>query len=81
MHMQFGGMYHDYKGNQIAGWNRLTQELIDNGTYVTGTAQSPGYGWRRQDLAPGVFCPSAALVELRPSCPVRFDRSDPGDGT
>jgi iron complex outermembrane receptor protein len=39
MHLQFGGMYHDFKGNQIAGWNRLTQELIDNGTYVTGTAQ------------------------------------------
>jgi len=32
----FGGMYHDYEGNQIAGWNRLTQELIDHGTYVTG---------------------------------------------
>ena len=39
LHMQFGGMYHDYKGNQVAGWNRLTQDLIDNGTYITGTAQ------------------------------------------
>jgi len=37
--LQFGGMYHDYKGNQVAGWNRLTQDLIDNGTYITGTAQ------------------------------------------
>jgi len=37
--MQFGGMYHDYEGNQVAGWNRLTQDLIDNGTYLTGTAQ------------------------------------------
>ncbi|MES2603325.1 MAG: TonB-dependent receptor [Pseudomonadota bacterium] len=37
--IEFGGMYHDYDGNQVAGWNRLTQELIDNGTYVTGTAQ------------------------------------------
>ena len=37
--MQFGGMYHDYTGNQVAGWNRLTQDLIDNGTYITGTAQ------------------------------------------
>ena len=35
--LQFGGMYHKYEGNQIAGWNRLTQDLIDNGTYVTGT--------------------------------------------
>jgi iron complex outermembrane recepter protein len=37
--IEFGGMYHDYSGNQVAGWNRLTQELIDNGTYLTGTAQ------------------------------------------
>ncbi|MBT3425322.1 MAG: TonB-dependent receptor plug domain-containing protein [Gammaproteobacteria bacterium] len=34
--IQFGGMYHDYKGAQNAGWNRLTQDLIDNGTYITG---------------------------------------------
>ncbi len=36
-HLQFGGMYHDHTGNQIAGWNRLTQDLIDHGTYVTGS--------------------------------------------
>ena len=35
--LQFGGMYHEYEGNQNAGWNRLTQDLIDNGTYVTGS--------------------------------------------
>ena len=35
--LQFGGMWHDYKGSQNAGWNRLTQNLIDNGTYITGT--------------------------------------------
>ena len=39
LHVQFGGMYHDFLGNQVAGWNRLSQDLIDNGTYVTGTAQ------------------------------------------
>ncbi|MEM6710627.1 MAG: TonB-dependent receptor plug domain-containing protein, partial [Pseudomonadota bacterium] len=37
LRLQFGGMYHDYAGNQIAGWNRLTQDLIDNGTYITGS--------------------------------------------
>jgi iron complex outermembrane receptor protein len=37
--IQFGGMWHDFAGNQIAGWNRLTQDLIDHGTYVTGTAK------------------------------------------
>jgi iron complex outermembrane receptor protein len=35
--VQFGGMFHRYEGNQVAGWNRLTQELIDNGTYITGS--------------------------------------------
>ncbi|CCU73681.1 TonB-dependent siderophore receptor [Thalassolituus oleivorans] len=38
--VEFGGMYQDFDGNQVAGWNRLTQDLIDNGTYITGTAQS-----------------------------------------
>ena len=36
--VQFGGMYHAYQGNQVGGWNRLTQQLIDDGTYVTGSA-------------------------------------------
>ena len=35
--LQFGGMLHDYQGSQNAGWNRLTQDLIDTGTYITGT--------------------------------------------
>ena len=39
LRFQFGGMYHRYDGNQNAGWNRLTQDLIDTGTYITGTAQ------------------------------------------
>jgi iron complex outermembrane receptor protein len=39
LRFEFGGMYHDFDGNQVAGWNRLTQDLVDNGTYITGTAQ------------------------------------------
>lgn len=35
--LQFGGMWHDYSGNQVAGWNRVTQDLIDHGIYTTGT--------------------------------------------
>ena len=35
--LQVGGMYHDYSGAQNAGWNRITQDLIDNGTYITGS--------------------------------------------
>lgn len=37
--VEFGGMYHDFEGDQNGGWNRLTQELVDDGTYITGTAQ------------------------------------------
>ncbi len=35
----WGGMYQDYDGNEVGGWNRLTQELVDRGAYVTGLAQ------------------------------------------
>ncbi len=38
--IEFGGMYQDFKGNQVAGWNRLTQDLIDHGTYITGSPRS-----------------------------------------
>lgn len=39
LRVEFGGMYHDFDGNQVAGWNRVTQDLVDNGTYITGTAK------------------------------------------
>jgi iron complex outermembrane receptor protein len=35
---EFGGLYQKFRGTQNAGWNRLTQDLIDNGTYITGNA-------------------------------------------
>jgi len=35
--IEAGGMYYNSDGYfQTAGWNRLTQDLIDNGTYITG---------------------------------------------
>ena len=35
--VQFGGMFFDSSGYlQTPGWNRVTQDLIDNGTYITG---------------------------------------------
>lgn len=37
---QFGGMRHNYLSNEISGWNRLTQQLIDHGVYVTGSPSS-----------------------------------------
>jgi len=38
--IEFGGMYQNYEGNQVAGWNRLTQDLVDHGTYITGSPPS-----------------------------------------
>ncbi len=35
--VEFGGMYLNTRGYyQNPGWNRVTQDLIDNGTYITG---------------------------------------------
>lgn len=35
---EFGGMYQKFRGVQNSGWNRLTQDLIDNSNYITGNA-------------------------------------------
>ncbi|MEM7672258.1 MAG: TonB-dependent receptor [Verrucomicrobiota bacterium] len=34
--LTFGGEFFDYKSNENAGWNRPTQNLIDNNQYVIG---------------------------------------------
>lgn len=39
LRVEFGGMYQNFKGTQNGGWNRVTQDLIDNGTYITGQAR------------------------------------------
>lgn len=33
-----GGEYYKFKSNENAGWNRVTQDLIDNGNYIVGRA-------------------------------------------
>ena len=35
--LAFGGMFHEVDVAEVAGWNRLTQDLIDYGTYITGS--------------------------------------------
>jgi iron complex outermembrane receptor protein len=37
---EFGGIYQNFKGQQNSGWNRITQQLIDNGTYITGSGSN-----------------------------------------
>ncbi len=39
IHIDVGGMYQHYKSNEVAGWNRLTQALVDDGSYLTGVAK------------------------------------------
>lgn len=36
--LQFGMQYQKTDSIQVPGWNRVTQELIDSGTYITGAA-------------------------------------------
>ncbi|HEY6869919.1 MAG TPA: TonB-dependent receptor plug domain-containing protein [Novosphingobium sp.] len=36
LRVEFGGMYQKFRGTQNGGWNRLTQDLVDNGNYITG---------------------------------------------
>ncbi len=36
--LQFGLQYQESDSIQVPGWNRVTQDLIDNGTYITGAA-------------------------------------------
>ncbi|MDE1914771.1 MAG: TonB-dependent receptor plug domain-containing protein [Sphingomonadales bacterium] len=37
---EFGGTWQKYNSVQNSGWNRVTQDLINNGTYVTGQGTS-----------------------------------------
>ena len=58
-----GGMYyHDDGDVQTPGWNRLTQNLIDNGTYITGrntTLVDSNHDGRLEpgEVQPGGFYP------------------------
>lgn len=36
--VEFGEQYHHWEGTENAGWNRVTQDLIDNGNYQAGQA-------------------------------------------
>jgi iron complex outermembrane receptor protein len=36
LRVEVGGSYQHHHGTGIAGWNRVTQDLVDNRTYITG---------------------------------------------
>ncbi len=52
--IEFGGMYQKYDGQQNGGWNRLTQALVDKGTYITGSAKPLDTNGDGQ-ISPGEF--------------------------
>jgi iron complex outermembrane receptor protein len=54
LRVEFGGMYQKYDGQQNGGWNRLTQDLVDNGTYITGSAKPLDTNGDGQ-ISPGEF--------------------------
>ena len=88
LEVQFGGMYQDFKGNENGGWNRLTQDLIDRGIYVTGSPpplDADGDGrisHQEYDLDGDGFSDLNPFVAgLRPGAAGALDRSGPLPGT
>ena len=88
LEVQFGGMYQDFKGNENGGWNRLTQDLIDHGIYVTGSPpplDADGDGrisHQEYDLDGDGFTDLNPFVAgLRPGAAGALDRSGPLPGT
>ena len=73
---EFGGMYQDYNGNQVAGWNRLTQDLVDHGTYMTGSP--PPIPDTNHD---GLISPSEILAAGGGSSPLNPFLVFPGSNT
>lgn len=53
-----GGMYYRMESEELIGWNRVTQELIDSGQYLTGQAVNDLTG-------PSVRLPDGTVVPNR----------------
>jgi len=86
--LQFGGVYHDYGSMENGGWNRLTQALIDDGAYVTGSplpldANGDGYISHQEfDVDGDGFSDlSPFAAGLRPGAPDALDPQGPFPGS
>ncbi len=75
--LEFGQMYQHWGGTELAGWNRITQELINTGMYNGGevqvdmdrngdglisTAEVDSYGALIRNVAPGTSAAAAAAA-------------------
>lgn len=67
--LEFGGQYQTSDSIQVPGWNRVTQDLIDNGTYITGSPSNRNTGEDPTQLLPGEsgFITSAAFTGINNS--------------
>jgi len=69
--------YYDADYSDNAGWNRITQDLINNGTYITGTGISPVTGTTpgpNAVISPGVRVNADGTTTSIPPT-VKLDRS------
>ena len=64
--IELGGQYQYSDSIQVPGWNRVTQALIDDGTYITGAPQERNTGEDPSQLLPqeSGFITSAAPVSI-----------------
>ena len=88
LELQFGGMVQNFKGAENGGWNRLTQDLIDHGVYVTGAPvplDADGDGrisHQEYDVDGDGFSDLNPFVPaLTPGLPGAFDPEGQGAGT
>lgn len=67
--LEFGGQFQTSDSIQVPGWNRVTQDLIDNGTYITGAPANRNTGADPTQLLPqeAGFITSAAFTGINNS--------------
>ena len=79
--LQYGGQLFHNKGTQNIGWNRVTQNLIDNQMYLAGTPavnlSHNGYDIRPTDIGPGALTSFAFQQNMKNLYPVSLFSLDP----
>jgi iron complex outermembrane recepter protein len=69
---EFGHMFQHWGGTELAGWNRLTQQLVDDGSYQAGTMRV-----NMDAISDGLI--STAEVDAYGPLLRTFDLSTPGN--
>ncbi|HVS53724.1 MAG TPA: TonB-dependent receptor [Opitutaceae bacterium] len=75
LRLESGVNYQNFNGTGLAGWNRITQDLIDNRNYITGVplnnldTNNDGLLSRNEILAAGDLNKNIAFTGARPALP------------